>query len=328
MQKNKSQLLRLVFIDNKIRQGMRSGILANCKTMAEEYEVSAKSIIRDIDYLKHQWGAPIEYAPSRHGYYYTEENYAVPALNLTESDLFAIHLAQEALRQYAHLPSYKQLESFLSRIEQSLPAPLPGAGVETTGGGISLLGGPQTNIDPTVWGILAKGVRSGRRLKLSHKKAKSKKLRPRLVDPYHIFSYQGEWYLAGFCHERQKILTFAASRIAEATILPDVFTIPTEFNFETYMQDRFGLYGESGNFHVQMRFDDTVSPYIRERQWHPSQKITTDEKGGILVEFRVGHLLEIKRWLLSWGNSVTAIAPQQLRDEIMLELEAARRRYD
>ena len=67
IQKDKTQLLRLVFIDKKIREGMRFGNYANCSSMADEYEVSTKSIMRDIDYLKNQCDAPIEYDPSKKG---------------------------------------------------------------------------------------------------------------------------------------------------------------------------------------------------------------------------------------------------------------------
>ena len=96
MRKNKVQLLRLVFIDQKIREGMQTGKLANCSGMSREYEVSPKTIMRDIDYLKYQRDAPIEYDSSRKGYFYTEENFSLPALTLNESDLFAICIAQNA----------------------------------------------------------------------------------------------------------------------------------------------------------------------------------------------------------------------------------------
>ena len=84
-QRDKTQLLRLVFIDRKIREGMRSGIYANCSSMAKEYEVSSKSIMRDIDYLKNQRDAPIEYDPQKRGYYYTEDNFKLPAATDADS---------------------------------------------------------------------------------------------------------------------------------------------------------------------------------------------------------------------------------------------------
>ena len=111
IQKDKTQLLRLIFIDKKIREGMRSGIYENCHSMAKEYEVSSKSILRDIDYLKHQCEAPIEYDSSKKGYFYTEENFKMPAININASDLFAICIAEKVLKQHQDTPVYQKLFS-------------------------------------------------------------------------------------------------------------------------------------------------------------------------------------------------------------------------
>ena len=85
MTRNKVQLQRLIFIDRAIKEGMRKGELANCSSMGAEYEVSSKSISRDIDYLKHQMDAPIEYDQKKHGYLYTEDTYKLPAISISES---------------------------------------------------------------------------------------------------------------------------------------------------------------------------------------------------------------------------------------------------
>jgi len=45
MSRNKVQLQRLIFVDRQIREGMTRGKLANCSSMAADYEVSYKSIV-------------------------------------------------------------------------------------------------------------------------------------------------------------------------------------------------------------------------------------------------------------------------------------------
>ena len=70
MAKAKPQLLRLVFIDERISTGMRTGRYPNCRTLAAAYEgVSAKTIQRDLDYMKWQLGAPLAYDADANGYY-------------------------------------------------------------------------------------------------------------------------------------------------------------------------------------------------------------------------------------------------------------------
>ena len=226
MQKNKNQLLRLIFIDKKIRDGMQSGSLANCRTIAEEYEISPKSILRDIDFLKYQWGAPIIYDRSRHGYRYAETNYRMPAINLTESDLFAICLAQQALQQLKIIPSYKKLVSFFNKIEEHMPRTITmGNPISTPN--ISLLAGPQAIINPDVWQEVAYGLQKKRRLNIAYRKTDAHGADDvRRVDPYHLFNHSGGWYLVGFCHRRKDIRTFAVSRIETVQVTDTTLTMP------------------------------------------------------------------------------------------------------
>lgn len=117
MPKFKPQYRRLLFIDRKIREGR----YPNCRTLAKEWEVSIKTMQRDISYLKWELEAPIEYDSVKHGHYYTEANYRVPAISISESDLFAICIAEKALQQYKETPVYPKLASVFAKIQESLP---------------------------------------------------------------------------------------------------------------------------------------------------------------------------------------------------------------
>ena len=74
MERSKSQFPRLLELDRRIR----SKEYPNCLTFSEEYEVSQKTIQRDIDFLRDQLGAPIEYDRDRKGFYYTDQNWFLP----------------------------------------------------------------------------------------------------------------------------------------------------------------------------------------------------------------------------------------------------------
>lgn len=105
MSKYKPQHSRILFVDRKISEGR----YPNCRTLAEEWEVSRKTIQRDLDYMRYQLDAPIEYSCDKRGYYYTEKNFNLPALAIRESDLFAIYLAEKVLAQYEGTPIYDNL---------------------------------------------------------------------------------------------------------------------------------------------------------------------------------------------------------------------------
>ena len=327
MAKDKTQLLRLLFIDRKIREGMRSGIMANCSSMAAEYEVSAKSILRDIDYLRNQRDAPIAYDATSRGYYYTEENYALPAISLNESDLFAICIAEKALRQHEDTPIYRTLQKVFRKIEDSLPAKvsIPPAWVEDK---LSVIPERQTRLAPDIWEAVSAGVSNNRTLAISYRKPGGRENTERRVDPYHLARYQGEWYLVGHCHRRGATATFAMSRIETVLLLETVFPMPADFDHARYTGSQFGIFSGEREILVKVRFAREHAPYVLEREWHPRQNVLQKKNGSVVLEFPALHLYEVKRWVLSWGRGAKALAPMELVEAVREELAAALADYD
>jgi len=326
IQKDKTQLQRHIFIDRMIRDGMQSGQYSNCNSIAKEYEVSSKTIMRDIDYLKNQCDAPIEYDARKKGYYYSEANYKMPAVSINASDLFAICLADKVLAQHHDTPIYGKLKSVFKKIEESLPEKISihPAWVDNR---ISIIQPQQTSIIPEIWEMVADALQQGRTLAISYLKPSSEKSKNRRLDPYHLMNFQGEWYLIAFCHKRQKVQTFAVSRIKEAKMLADGFKVPDDFDFEK-INNRFGVFSGKSNFQVKILFSKKLAPYIAEREWHPSQKITRKKNGKLQLEITTSHLFDIKQWILSWGSGAKVLAPAALIAEVKDELQVALGRYN
>ena len=88
MKRNKPQFSRLLELDRSIRAGK----YPNCLSFSAEYEVSQKTVQRDIDYLKYQLGAPLEYDRGKQGYYYTTSSWFLPSLSLSEGSLGAMSM--------------------------------------------------------------------------------------------------------------------------------------------------------------------------------------------------------------------------------------------
>jgi predicted DNA-binding transcriptional regulator YafY len=67
---------------------------------------------------------------------------------------------------------------------------------------------------------------------------------------------------------------------------------------------------------VQVRFSQAVAHTVRERLWHPSQRIKTMPDGSIVLSFEAGGRMEIISWLLSYGEHAEVLAPAELREEV------------
>jgi predicted DNA-binding transcriptional regulator YafY len=68
----------------------------------------------------------------------------------------------------------------------------------------------------------------------------------------------------------------------------------------------------AGEFNVVIRFDEFAGGYIREKRWHPSQKLRERKDGAVELEMKLSSLAEVQRWVLSWGGHAKVIAPKEL----------------
>jgi predicted DNA-binding transcriptional regulator YafY len=320
--KFKPQFRRLLFIDRKIREGR----YPNCTSLGAEWEVSAKTIQRDIDYLKYDLDAPIEYDSAKHGYHYTESSYKMPAINISESDLFSVCIAERALKQFENTPLYDKLTKIFDRIEQSLPSKVSAdpAWIENR---IFFSPEAATMVDSDVWETIAGALRENRSISISHTSPGKTKVTKRVVDPYHLVNFKGEWYLSSMCHLRESVRTFAVSRMKKVEMLKEEFEMPDDFTKEKMFGDTFGIIWSADIHDVKIKFPPSAAPYIAERVWHPDQKIKTAKDGSLTLEFKTNHLNEVKDWILSWGPNAQVKSPPVLIDKIKASLSATMKQY-
>jgi len=256
MAKYKPQHSRLLFIDRKIREGQHP----NCSSMAEEWEVSRKTIQRDLDYMRYQLDAPVEYSAKHRGYFYTEEQYKLPAMNIRESDLFGVYLAEKLLVQYEGTPIYDSLCSVFEKIEQSLPNKVS-TDPASDQSKFTVFPPFSTTIDPAVWKTVIDCLRSSQQVKIQYK-TPGKDPVARTIDPYHGVRFEGDWYVVGFCHLRDEIRTFSLSRIITAEKKEKVFLIPKDFYFLKLSGSHFGVHWSDGEINVKIRFNKRVADYV------------------------------------------------------------------
>jgi predicted DNA-binding transcriptional regulator YafY len=57
----------------------------NCRKIAEEFEVSSKTVQRDVNFMRDQMGLPIEYDKARFGFHYTRAVAGFPALGISST---------------------------------------------------------------------------------------------------------------------------------------------------------------------------------------------------------------------------------------------------
>jgi len=131
----------------------------------------------------------------------------------------------------------------------------------------------------------------------------------------------------GFAPDHRDIRHWKVDRIDDAEVTQVRFNRPEEFDLQEHLARSFGVFHGDGAIHVKVRFAPTVARYVSESFWHSSQRLTPQKDGSLIADFELGHTEEIKRWIQSFGRHAVVLAPDQLRAEIVNELEMLRRAY-
>lgn len=295
----------------RIHQAIQSGRFPNTSTLAGELEVSTKSIQRDLDFMRERLALPLEYHPQRFGYYYTQEVGSFPTLQITEGELFALLVAEKALQQYRGTHFEKPLVSAFKKMAAALPDPvsLHLAEWDQT---ISFRTRAEPILDLEIFDALAKATARRQQLELTYRKPARRETEQRLVDPYHLANINGEWFLFAYDHLRRDIRTFVPARIQAIRPTGQTFSRPHKFSLEKRLRDSFGVHSGQGAFAVVLRFNELVADYIREKKWHDSQQLRELKEGGVELRLQLSSLVEIERWVLSWGGNAVVVKPEEL----------------
>jgi proteasome accessory factor B len=116
-------------------------------------------------------------------------------------------------------------------------------------------------------------------------------------------------------------------RIQSIKLLENVtFEPPDGDRLRQRAHDAFRLYSTEP-FESRFLFPPHMRPYVEERTWHPSQKVTVRDDGSVELTLFTGGPYDIKRWILSFGSDIEVLAPDWLREQIAQELQRSLEKY-
>ena len=100
---SRPQYYRIKRIVDMVREGSAAGYLPNRGDFRRELEVSPRTLARDLDFLRDEERAPIEYDAQAHGYRLTDETYRLPRVRISRKEAFGFALARPS-EQIARFP--------------------------------------------------------------------------------------------------------------------------------------------------------------------------------------------------------------------------------
>jgi predicted DNA-binding transcriptional regulator YafY len=317
-------LERIAVLDRAVR----AGEYPNARTIGERLEVCRRTVLRDVEFLRDRLGAPIAYDQVRNGYFYTDPNFRLPVVAMSEGELLALVLAERAFQQYRGTPYGPDLARAIEKLARGLDDVVT-IDLGELADGCSFRTTVSESIAPEIFRELAAAVRRRHRLVVRYWTPSRDEETTREVDPYHLACIDGRWYLVAYCHARNEVRMFVPSRIRSLQASGETFAPPQSFRLVEYLSGSFGVYrgGDGESHRVRLRFTGEAARYVGDRRWHPSQTVEAADDDALILSFKLSALREIERWALSWGGDCEVLEPRELRDSVRAATALAAVRY-
>ena len=258
-----------------------------------------------------------------------QERAFLPPLKLTQSEAMAVVLSARLMVRYADKYD-PDLAAAFEKLEEVLPRPLA-EHVERT---LDVLA--QHQRDPAFSERVHRLTRAWaerRVVTLDYEPARyvpdatarRAVVRPYLIEP----SLQTHaLYLIGWDETRDALRTFKVERIRDVALTPRTFELPEGDGVEGALRRAWDIIADQPATEVVLRFSPAVAARVQEATWHPTQKVEVEEDGSLTWRAVVAGTIEIRLWILSWGDDVEVLAPESLRFDVASTHRRAVARYE
>lgn len=279
----------------------------NAEDLARKFEVTVRTIYRDMDVIGAS-GIPLVSYPGKNGGYGIREEFRIDRQVLGVEDLLSIMTALKGAHKGF---DDKQTDKALEKIKSIIPKKDRDQ-LELKAGSVVF--------DALPWGddgrfqelgqLIYKAIQESRLLEFDYTGWKEVKQR-RCVEPMTLVFKGAAWYLFAFCRLRNDFRFFKISRIKEHSVLEEKF-IPKKADYHQYMEWDENL---SRGTEFRLHFSDKAISRAPE-YFDPSQ-ITTMPDGSIIVTAIYPDLDWVYSFFLSFGDGLEVLKPVEARNKLV-----------
>lgn len=258
---------------------------------------------------------PIDGVAEQENYSLRPENFHLPAIEFTDSELAALATALSLLDgEFAYA---EPLRLALQQITWGRPSPLAAPDQRGVALGITAsAGGHELSHS------LAKietAIFRHKTITFEYFTMERGELGLRTVDPYHLLFQGGQFYLLGFAHEREALRVFRLSRIrgkvAYATKAEHDFRRPTDFDPRAYANLAAWQFGERAGT-AEIRIAERIA-WLLERHYGRYGEIREIEgSADRLFVTEYANERQLISWVLGLGENAHILAPAELAGEL------------
>jgi predicted DNA-binding transcriptional regulator YafY len=152
-------------------------------------------------------------------------------------------------------------------------------------------------------------------------------LTTRKVNPLAIREFKCRWYLFG--QNNEQIKCYGLDRMSNLQILTTNFERQTDFDISEQLKHCFGIMSPNAEqpSEVILSFKPSQGKYIKSLPLHHSQQILTDDDNELRILLKVYLTYDFVMELLSFGDKLHVIQPQELIDILINNYQNALENY-
>lgn len=335
MAANKEAFIRYRIIDKMLRNKRKT--YPSMDDFIEEMEeklgksFSDSTIQKDIKAMKQDellgFLAPIKWSKREGGYYYSDENYTITEIPLSEKDLDSLEFAATVLQQFKGIKMFSDFEATVDKIFNAINVSniLTEDEIEDT---IQFEKVPSFKGSNLIGGLLTH-IKENECIYVEYQKFNSDETKTHTIHPYLLKEYRNRWYLIGMNDKYGYINTFGLDRITHFEKSSKAFKYHPTFSTKDYFKHAFGITTFEGKSEeVILSFNKIQKAYILTQELHETQEIVSETEEELVVKLNVGVTTELIMSILSFGANVKVISPDSLKTEIQNRLKCSLEMYN
>lgn len=285
------------------------------EALAKACSTSTRTLQRDLDALALA-GFPVYF---ERGYRLAAPT-LLPAVTLTVDQALALRMAAASTALRAELATARALSIAAQKLEQAMAAQPPEDQVQRQ----LALPVLDSRVDASTI-ALTKAIAEQRTVRVTLASAPGREPASRRVDPYRLLPSSGGLELLGYCHERRRILRLPVARLHEVSLLQRRFRPLPARLVERHL--RHSPVSSPGLHWIRLLCRPPLVEHLRR---HPPVGSLTWEHGpdgGVIYTLAARRPSDLLPWLLSCGDAVEVLQPDDLRQEVRRIARALMERY-
>lgn len=332
MPANKYALLRYRVIDRCLRNKRKpfpskEVLRSECEQAlygSNGERISASTIEKDLWAMRNEselgYYAPIAFSGEHQGYFYTDSNFTIAELPLTDDDLNAIRAAAETLFQFRHIPLFGQFGSAIEKIMDRMRV----SAVDEPTGIIQFERTDDYKGSEHLAELYA-ACKERRWVQLSYQKFGKQAAGLHRLAPFLLKEYRNRWYVIG--QEADDVKTFSLDRIESLMVLDERFA-DLPFDAEHFFDHSIGItVTQAAPEEVIIDVGARLTPYFVTQPLHKSQRMEVKADGTSRVHLKVQVTVELISLLLGYADEAVVMQPRHLSEQLKIALTQCLERY-